>query len=428
MQPCNENAKIETKCLHAGYTPENGGPGTIPIVLSTTYRFDSTEKVAELFDMPTEPMYSRFANPTCDAVEKKIAALEGGVGAMLTTSGQAASLLSVLNLCSAGDSILSVSTIYGGTINLFGVTLKRFGIDVIWVDPLASEAEIQAAIQPNTKVVFGETIANPALTVFDIEKFAKVAHENGIPLIVDNTFATPVLCRPIEFGADIVIHSTTKYMDGHAVQGGGVIVDSGKFDWSASGKFPDFTEPDESYHGVVYTRDFGDMAYIIKARMQLMRDFGCYPSAHSAFLLNMGLETLPVRMRQYCANALQVAKMLKTSDKIASVTYPGLPDDPYHAMAQKYLPDGTSGVISISIKGGRAAAVRFMDALQLASIEVHVADIRTCVLHPASATHRQLTEEQLAAAGIDGGLIRISVGLENVDDIISDLQQALKFV
>lgn len=428
MQPCSSQAKIETKCLHAGYTPKNGEPGAVPIIQSTTYRFDSTEHVAALFDMPTEPMYSRFANPTCDAVEQKIAALEGGVGAMLTTSGQAASLLSVLNLCSAGDSILSVSTIYGGTINLFGVTLKRFGIEVIWVDPLASEAEIQQAIQPNTKLVFGETIANPALTVLDIEKFAKVAHANQIPLIVDNTFATPVLCRPFEFGADIVIHSTTKYMDGHSVQGGGVIVDSGKFDWAASGKFPDFTEPDASYHGVVYTRDFGNMAYIIKARMQLMRDFGCYPAAHSAFLLNLGLETLPVRMRQYCANALEVAKMLKTSDKIASVTYPGLEGDAYHAMAQKYLPDGTSGVISISIRGGREAAVRFMDALQLASIEVHVADIRTCVLHPASATHRQLTEEQLVAAGIDGGLIRISVGLENVDDILADLKQALEHV
>lgn len=425
MHPCNPNAKIETKCLHAGYTPENGGPGVMPIVQSTTYRFDSTEHVAELFDMPTEPMYSRFANPTCDAVEQKIAALEGGVGAMLTTSGQAASLLSVLNLCSAGDSLVSVSTIYGGTVNLFSVTLKRFGIECIWVDPCASEAEIEAAIQPNTRLIFGETIANPALTVFDIEKFANVAHRNAIPLLVDNTFATPVLCRPFEFGADIVVHSTTKYMDGHAVQGGGVIVDSGNFDWAASGKFPDFTEPDESYHGVVYTRDFGKMAYIIKARMQLMRDFGCYPAANSAFLLNLGLETLPVRMRQYCKNAMAVAAMLKSSDKIASVTYPGLPDDSYHALAEKYLPEGTSGVISISIKGGREAAVRFMDALQMASIEVHVADIRTCVLHPASATHRQLTEEQLAAAGIDGGLIRISVGLENVEDIIADLKQAL---
>ena len=289
--------QIETKCLHEGYKPENGGPGVMPIVQSTTYRFDSTAKIASLFDMPTECIYSRFANPTCDAVEKKIAALEGGVGAMLTTSGQAASLLSILNLCSAGDSFIAVSTIYGGTINLFGVTLKKLGIECIWADAEADEEEIQKLFKPNTKAVFGETLANPALTVFDIEKWANIAHKNNVPLIVDNTFATPVLCRPFEWGADIVIHSTTKYMDGHAVQGGGVIVDGGKFDWAASGKFPDFTEPDESYHGVVYTREFGAMAYIIKARMQLMRDFGCYPSAHSAFLLNLGLETLPVRMR-----------------------------------------------------------------------------------------------------------------------------------
>lgn len=420
--------KIETKCLHEGYKPENGGPGVMPIVQSTTYRFDSTAKIASLFDMPTECIYSRFANPTCDAVEKKIASLEGGVGAMLTSSGQAASLLSILNLCSAGDSFIAASTIYGGTINLFGVTLKKLGIECIWADAEASEEEVQKLFKPNTKAVFGETLANPALTVFDIEKWANIAHKNNVPLIVDNTFATPVLCRPIEWGADIVIHSTTKYMDGHAVQGGGVIVDGGKFDWAASGKFPDFTEPDESYHGVVYTREFGAMAYIIKARMQLMRDFGCYPAAHSAFLLNLGLETLPVRMKQYCENAMTVAKMLKESDKIASVTYPGLPDDPYHKLAEKYLPDGTCGVISISIKGGREAAVRFMDALQLASIEVHVADIRTCVLHPASATHRQLTEEQLKAAGIDGGLIRISVGLENIGDITADLKQALEQV
>ena len=425
MQPCNPNAKLETKCLHAGYTPKNGGPGTVPIVQSTTYRFDSTEKVAELFDMPMEPMYSRFANPTCDAVEQKIAALEGGVGAMLTSSGQAASLLSVLNLCSAGDSIVSVSTIYGGTVNLFGVTLKRFGIECIWVDPLADEETISQAIQPNTKLIFGETIANPALTVFDIEKFAKIAHAHQIPLIVDNTFATPILCRPIEFGADIVIHSTTKYMDGHALQCGGVIVDGGKFDWAASGKFPDFTEPDESYHGVVYTREFGAMAYIIKARMQLMRDFGCYPAAHSAFLLNLGLETLPVRMRQYCENALTVAKFLESSDKIASVRYPALPGNEHYERAQKYLPMGTSGVMSIDIKGGRAPAMKFMDSLKLACNEVHVADIRTCVLHPASETHRQLTDEQLVAAGIEPGMVRISVGLENVEDIIADLKQAL---
>ena len=417
--------KIETKCLHEGYKPENGGPGVMPIVQSTTYRFDSTAKIASLFDMPTECIYSRFANPTCDAVEKKIASLEGGVGAMLTTSGQAASLLSILNLCSAGDSFIAVSTIYGGTINLFGVTLKKLGIECIWADAEADEEEIQKLFKPNTKAVFGETLANPALTVFDIEKWANIAHKNRVPLIVDNTFATPVLCRPIEWGADIVIHSTTKYMDGHAVQGGGVIVDGGKFDWTASGKFPDFTEPDESYHGVVYTRDFGAMAYIIKARMQLMRDFGCYPSAHSAFLLNMGLETLPVRMKQYCENARKVAEFLQSSDKIASVRYPGLPGNEHYERAQKYLPLGTSGVMSIDIKGGRAPAMKFMDSLKLACNEVHVADIRTCVLHPASETHRQLTDEQLVAAGIEPGMVRISVGLENVEDIIADLQQAL---
>ncbi len=428
MKEISSNAKIETKCLHAGYTPENGGPGTVPIVQSTTYRFDSTEHVAALFDMPTEFMYSRFANPTCDAVEKKIAALEGGSGAMLTSSGQAASLLSILNLCSAGDSFVSATTIYGGTVNLFSVTLKKLGIECIWVEPDATDEEIKAAFKPNTKALFGETIANPALNVFDIERFAAIAHEMNVPLIVDNTFATPYLCRPFEFGADIVVHSTTKYMDGHAVQGGGVIVDSGNFDWAASGKFPDFTEPDESYHGVVYTRDFGNMAYIIKARMQLMRDFGCYPAANSAFLLNLGLETLPVRMERYCENATKVAQFLTESDKISFVTYPGLPTDKNYALAQKYLPKGTCGVISFSIKGGRPAAVRFMDALELASIEVHVADIRTCVLHPASATHRQLTEEQLVAAGIDGGLIRLSVGLENVNDIIADVKQALEKV
>ncbi len=417
--------KIETKCLHEGYKPENGGPGVMPIVQSTTYRFDSTAKIASLFDMPTECIYSRFANPTCDAVEKKIASLEGGVGAMLTTSGQAASLLSILNLCSAGDSFIAVSTIYGGTINLFGVTLKKLGIECIWADAEADEDEIQKLFKPNTKAVFGETLANPALTVFDIEKWANIAHKNRVPLIVDNTFATPVLCRPIEWGADIVIHSTTKYMDGHAVQGGGVIVDGGKFDWTASGKFPDFTEPDESYHGVVYTRDFGAMAYIIKARMQLMRDFGCYPSAHSAFLLNMGLETLPVRMKQYCENARKVAEFLQSSDKIASVRYPGLPGNEHYERAQKYLPLGTSGVMSIDIKSGRTPAMQFMDSLKLACNEVHVADIRTCVLHPASETHRQLTDEQLVAAGIEPGMVRVSVGLENVEDIIADLEQAL---
>ena len=421
--------KIETKCLHSGYKPENGGPGQIPIIQSTTYRFDSCDHVAALFDKPTEFMYSRFANPTCDAVEKKIADLDGGVGCMLTSSGQAANLLAILNLCSAGDSFIASSSIYGGSINLFGVTMKKLGIECIWVDVDASYDDIIKAIKPNTKCIFGETIANPALTVFDFEKWAKAAHDNYIPLIVDNTFATAVLCRPFEWGCDIVTYSTTKYMDGHAVQGGGAIVDSGKFDWTAAykatGKFADMVEPDESYHGLRYVGDFGAAAYIVKARTQLMRDFGCFPSAQSAFYLNMGLETLPVRMERYCKNAQKVAEFLSTSDKIASVTYPGLASDKYHALAQKYLPDGASGVISISVKGGRDAAVRFMDALQLASDEVHVADIRTCVLHPASATHRQLTDEQLVAAGIDGGMVRVSVGLENVDDIIEDLKLGL---
>lgn len=419
--------KIETKCLHEGYSPKNGEPRVVPIVQSTTYRFDSTEHIAQLFDMPTEYMYSRFANPTVDAVEKKIAVLEGGVGAMATTSGQAASLLSILNLCSAGDSFVSASTIYGGTVNLFAVTLKKFGIECIFVDADASEEEIQKAFKPNTKAVFGETLANPALSVFDIEKFAKIAHKNGVPLIVDNTFATPILCRPIEWGADIVVHSTTKYMDGHAVQGGGVIVDGGKFDWT-NGKFPDFTEPDESYHGVKYVEAFGNMAYIIKARMQLMRDLGCYPAANSAFLLNLGLETLPVRMKQYCENALTVAEYLKKSEYVKSVSYPGLNSDKYYELGKKYMPLGTSGVISFSVKGGRKTAVKFMDSLELASNVVHVADIRTCVLHPASATHRQLTDEQLVAAGIDAGMIRLSVGLENVEDILADLEKGFNAI
>ncbi|WP_405321739.1 O-acetylhomoserine aminocarboxypropyltransferase/cysteine synthase family protein [Frisingicoccus sp.] len=415
----------ETKCLHSGYTPKNGEPRVMPIVQSTTYVYDSTEAVAEVFDDPSKSLiYSRFENPTVMAVEEKIADLEGGVGAMCTSSGQAASLLSILNICSAGDSFVSTSTIYGGTVNLFAVTLKKLGIECIFVDADADEETIQKAFKPNTRCVFGETLANPALAVLDIEKIAKIAHKNNVPLIIDNTFATPVLCKPFEFGADIVIHSTSKYMDGHALQVGGVIVDSGKFDWT-NGKFPEFTEPDDSYHGLVYTEKYGKMAYIMKARMQLMRDFGAYPSAHSAFLLNLGLETLPVRMERYCENALTVAKYLQKSDKVESVSYAALPGDKYHELAQKYLPKGTCGVISVTIKGGRDAAVRFMDSLKLASNEVHVADIRTCVLHPASATHRQLTEEQLVAAGVHPGLIRLSVGLENVEDIIEDLEQAL---
>lgn len=420
--------KIETKCLHSGYTPKNTEPRVVPIVQSTTYVYNSTDDVAAVFDDPTKSLiYSRFENPTVMAVEDKIADLEGGIGAMCTSSGQAASLCAMLNILKAGDSFISAATIYGGTINLFAYTFKKLGIECIFVDPDASEDEIRAAFKPNTKAVFGETLANPALTVLDIEKFAKIAHENDVPLIIDNTFPTPVLCRPIEFGADIVIHSTTKYMDGHAVQVGGVIVDSGNFNW-ANGKFPEFTEPDESYHGLIYTQAYGKAAYIVKARMQLMRDFGCYPAAQSAFYLNLGLETLAVRMERYCKNAMAVAEYLEANDKVESVNYPALASNPYHALAEKYLPDGTSGVISFVIKGGRDTAVKFMDALSLASNEVHVADIRTCVLHPASATHRQLTDEQLVAAGINGGMIRLSVGLENIDDILDDLRTAFEAV
>ena len=414
--------KTETKCLHSGYSPKNGEPRVMPIVQSTTYVYDSTADVAAVFDDPTKGLiYSRFANPTVDAVEKKIAELEGGAAAMATSSGQAASLCSILNLCSAGDSFIAASTIYGGTINLFGYTLKRLGIECIFVDADASKEELQKAFKPNTKCVFGETIANPALCVLDIEKFASLAHENGVPLIIDNTFATPILCRPIEWGADIVIHSTSKYMDGHALQIGGVIVDSGKFDFT-NGKFSEFTEPDESYHGIVYTRDYPACPYILKARMQLMRDFGCYPAAHSAFLLNLGLETLAVRMKQYCENALAVAKFLKSSPLVESVSYPNLEGDKYYELSKKYTPNGSCGVISFVIKGGKEAAMKFMDSLKLASNEVHVADIRTCVLHPASETHRQLTDEQLAAAGIEPGMVRFSVGLENVEDIIADIK------
>ena len=424
MKQLNENAKIETKCLHSGYTPKNGEPRVVPIVQSTTYVYDSTDDVAAVFDDPTKSLiYSRFANPTTDAVEKKIAALEGGAAAMCTSSGQAASLLSILNICEAGDSFIASSSIYGGTINLFAVTLKRMGIECIFADVDASEEELNAAFKPNTKAVFGETIANPALTVLDIEKWAKAAHAHGVPLIVDNTFATPVLCRPFEWGADIVVHSTSKYMDGHAVQVGGVIVDSGKFDWT-NGKFPCMTEPDESYHGLVYTEKYSFAPYIVKARMQLMRDFGCYPAANSSFLLNLGLETLAVSMERYCENAIKAAEFIESAGKANFVSYPSLKGSKYYSLAQKYLPKGASGVISFSIKGGRDTAVKFMDSLTLASNEVHVADIRTCVLHPASATHRQLTDEQLVAAGIDGGLIRFSVGLENIDDIIADLKQA----
>ncbi|MBR6443890.1 MAG: O-acetylhomoserine aminocarboxypropyltransferase/cysteine synthase [Firmicutes bacterium] len=415
--------KDATKCLHSGYTPKNSEPRVVPIVQSTTYVYDTTAEVASVFDEPTKSLiYSRFANPTVMAVEEKIADLEGGVGAMCTSSGQAASLLSVLNLCDAGDSFISTTEIYGGTVNLFSFTLKKLGIECIWVDKDASDEEIAKAFKPNTKLVFGETIANPALTVFDIERFAKLAHDHNVPLIIDNTFATPVLCKPIDFGADIVIHSTTKYMDGHAVQGGGVIVDSGNFDWH-SGNFPGLTKPDESYHGIVYTETYGKAAYIVKARMQLMRDFGVYPAAHSAFLLNLGLETLDVRMKKYCENAMIVAEYLKNNDMVESITYPGLEDDPGYELGKKYL-KGCSGVISFVMKGGKEKAMNWMDSLKMASNEVHVADIRTCVLHPASETHRQLTDEQLIAAGIEPGMIRLSVGLEDIDDILADIKQA----
>lgn len=418
--------KIETKCLHEGYFPGNGEPRVLPIYQSTTYKYDSTEHIGKLFDLEADGhMYSRISNPTVCAVEAKIAALEGGIGALCTTSGQAASLISILNIMKAGDHFVSVSTIYGGTINLFAVTLKRFGIECTFVDADESEEEIQKYFKENTKAVFGETIANPAITVLDIEKFAKIAHKNNVPLIIDNTFATPILCRPIEHGADIVIHSTTKYMDGHAIQVGGVIVDSGNFDW-ANGNFPEFTEQDESYHGVVYTEQFGKAAYIAKARVQLMRDLGAYPSANAAFLLNLGLETLAVRIERHCSNAKKVAEFLNELEEIEYVNYPSLKNNKYNELANKYLPLGCSGVISFSINGGRDKAIKFMDKLKLASNVVHVADIRTCVLHPASATHRQLTDEQLVAAGISPGLIRLSVGLENVEDIIEDIKQALK--
>ena len=417
--------KDETKCLHSGYKPENGGPGVMPIYQSTTFRFNSTDEIAAVFDDPTRAhIYSRFTNPTVDCVEKKIADLEHGVAAMCTTSGQAASLLSVLNLANSGDRILSTSAIYGGTVNLFAVTLKKFGIEVDFVDVDSNEDEIQRMIKPNTKAIFGETLSNPSLQVLDIEKFANIAHKNGIPLIVDNTFATPILCKPIDFGADIVIHSTTKYLDGHALQVGGVIVDSGKFNFNSE-KFKDFCTPDESYHGIIYTKDYPNCPYIIKARMQLMRDIGCYPSGMSGFLLNIGLETLALRMERYCENGLKLAQFFESSEKIENVSYPNLESNKYYSLAKKYLPRGASGVMSITIKRGRQTAIEFMDKLKLASKEVHVADIRTCVLHPASATHRQLTDEQLVNCGINPAMVRVSVGLENINDIIEDFKQAL---
>ena len=417
----------ETKCLHAGYTPGNAEPRVLPIVQSITYAYDTAEEIAKVFDDPTLSLvYSRFGNPTVMAVEDKIAALEGGVGAMCTSSGQAANLLAVLNICGAGDHIVSLGSIYGGTTNLFTVTLKRLGITTTFVSGDDSDEAIEAAFTDRTRLVFGETMANPAMTVLDIERFARIAHAHGVPLIVDNTFATPVFCKPISFGADIVVHSTSKYMDGHAVQIGGVIVDGGAFDWE-NGKFPELTEPDESYHGISYTKAYGKAAYITRARMNLMRDFGVYPAAHSAFLLNLGLETLPVRMRQYHENGLRVAEYLQNNPKVVSVKFPALPSDKDHALYKKYL-KGSCAVISFTIAGGREKAMAFLDALKLVTNEVHVADIRTCILHPASSTHRQCTDEQLKAAGIDEGLVRLSVELENVEDILADLEQAFQSI
>ena len=419
--------KDNTKCLHSGYTPVNGGPRVMPIYQSTTFRFNSTKEVGDVFDDPTKAhIYSRFTNPTVDVVEKKIADLEGGVAAMCTSSGQMASLMSILNLCNAGDSFISSSSIYGGTVNLFAYTLKKLGIECIFVSVDDTEEKIQAKIKPNTKAIFGETLTNPSLQVLDIEKFADIAHKNGVPFIVDNTFATPINCRPFEFGVDIVTHATTKYMDGHATSVGGCIVDSGNFDWMAhKDKFPGLTEPDPSYHGIVYAEKFGKNAFITKATVQIMRDLGSIPSPHNAFLLNLGLETLHLRMKRHCENARKVAEYLEGHDMVAWVEYPGLKSSKYYELAKKYMPDGTCGVISFGLKGGREDSIRFMDNLKLAAIVTHVADARTSVLHPASHTHRQLTEEQLMEAGVKPDLIRFSVGIEDADDIIADIEQAL---
>ncbi|HKL99337.1 MAG TPA: O-acetylhomoserine aminocarboxypropyltransferase/cysteine synthase [Mobilitalea sp.] len=419
------NYQIETKCIQEGYQPKNGEPRVLPIYQSTTYKYDSSEHVGKLFDLEEEGFfYTRLANPTVDCVERKIAALEGGVGALCTSSGQAASLIAVINICGSGDHMISASTIYGGTVNLFAVTLKKLGIEVTFVDPDASLEELQKSVKENTKLVFAETISNPSLVIADIEKFASLAHKNGIPLVVDNTFATPINCRPFEFGADIVVHSTSKYMDGHAVALGGVIVDSGNFNWD-NGKFPGLSTPDESYHGMIYTRDCGKAAYITKARTQLMRDLGSTPSPNNAFLLNLGLETLHLRVERHCSNALIVANYLQKQDKVAWINYPGLENNKYNELAKKYLPKGTCGVISFGIKGGREAAMKFMDSLKLAAIVVHVADARTSVLHPASTTHRQLTDQQLVECGITADLIRMSIGIENVEDILADIEQGL---
>lgn len=422
------NYNIETKCVQGGYTPENGQPRQIPIIQSTTFKYSTSEQMGKLFDLEESGyFYTRLQNPTNDSVAAKICEMEGGTAAMLTSSGQAASFYAVFNIASCGDHIVSSSTIYGGTYNLFAVTMKRMGIDFTFVSPDCSDEELEAAFRPNTKAVFGETIANPALTVLDIERFANAAHAHGVPLIIDNTFATPINCRPFEWGADIVTHSTTKYMDGHGAGVGGCIVDSGKFDWTKyPDKYPGLCTPDDSYHGVTYTERFGiEGAYITKATAQLMRDFGSIQSPQNAFILNLGLESLHLRVRKHCENGLAVAKFLKNDDRINWVIYPGLEGDKYYDLAQKYMPDGTCGVVSFGIKGGRKAAESFMKNLKLAAIETHVADARTCCLHPASATHRQMNDEELVAAGVPADLVRFSCGIENAEDLIADIKQAL---
>ncbi len=420
--------KKETKCIQAGYVPGNGQPRMIPIIQSTTFKYDTSEDMGKLFDLEAEGyFYTRLQNPTNDYVAAKIAALEGGTAGMLTSSGQAATFYSVFNLAGCGDHVIASSAIYGGSYNLFNVTMRRMGIDFTFLDPDCSDEELEAAFKPNTKCVFGETIANPALIVFDIERFAKAAHAHGVPLIVDNTFATPINCRPIEWGADIVTHSTTKYMDGHDATVGGCIIDSGKFDWMAhADKFPGLTTPDESYHGITYAERFGkEGAFITKATAQLMRDLGAIPSPMNAYLLNLGLESLAVRMPRHCENAQKAAEFLQAHEKVNHVIYPGLPTDKYYERAKKYMPEGTCGVISFSVKGGRKAAETFMAHLKVAMIATHVADAHTCVLHPASSTHRQMSDEELVAAGVGPDMIRLSVGIENIDDIIDDLKQAL---
>lgn len=422
-----KNLKPSTLCVRGGWEPKNGEPVQPPIVQSTTFKYDNSEEMAMLFDLKKEGyFYTRLQNPTNDNVAKKIAALEGGVGAMLTSSGQAANFYAVFNICEAGDHIVTSNEIYGGTYNLFGVTMKKLGIECTFVNPESSEEEIQKAFRPNTKVLFGETISNPGCKVLDIEKFARIAHKNGVPLIIDNTFVTPINCRPFEWGCDIVTHSTTKYMDGHATQVGGCVVDSGNFDWDAhADKFPGLTTPDESYHGLTYTKAFGKMAYMTKLTAQLMRDLGSIPSPQNAFLLNLGLETLALRVRQHCANAQKVAEFLHNDPHVAWVTYCGLQDDASYELGRKYLPNGSCGVMSFGLKGDRDTAIKFMDSLELINIATHVADARSCVLHPASHTHRQLSEQQLKEAGIAPDLIRLSIGIEDADDLIDDLKQAL---